>query len=1266
MNDTHHHILKCPQCGFDNPTGFKFCGNCAAPLKSLDATKTRTFMESAPRTLKDRMQAEASKIKGERRRVVVMFADISGFTDLSRHRDPEELKKIVDGAFAELTDVVYQYEGYIDKVIGDSLMVLFGAPIAHEDDSERAVLCALSLLKTINTYSMNKDVKLDLSIGISRGLCYAGEYGRPGDYTVIGKDVNLAERLEKLAPAGSVYCSKGVFDLTSKLIEYHQVGEHDLKGIGTQQVYQALSPNPATKEGRPFVGRQIQLGKLEQLLDDTIRGKGNVCFITGERGIGKTRMYGRFKWTRLDDTPILVGQARGISYLKNEFYYVLRGILRSILGIGEELEPLEASGKIRDFFSSRDQLLFAIPFIKYLISLPMSPEERSAVEAIDPAKREGTINAIITRFFTELADERPIVMVVEDAHRMDGSSRGFFAELSRHVRSSSILILMLCWEVLEGFGSDNPHILMPALTLTEVNELMALSFDGKPPSSSLLGTVFNMTKGNPLYTEEIIHMFKQGDMVKQGEVVDLASEKIQIPDRIYNIVLARIDKLEPEVKDVLKKVSVIGFEFTDIMLSKIEEKPVLVLSIDRIENKDFVRLIGETSYLDEKARVYIFKNEMIKDVAYELILKDERRALHRKVAEVMEKLYADNIDNHTDELAYHFQEAHDPRAAPYLLKSGERKYRGYRLDEAAADLQNYLAIKQDAKAYLLMGQIHRSKNDFSKAAQFFQRAETLAEDDNTKGVIKTQQGGLLATQGNFDEGLDVMKQGYVLISEVKHKIRNLNTTGHVYYNKGDYDNAEDAHRRAIELGEAELGHDTLAVAKSYEGLANVLTEKGQYPQALEYYAESLKTCVSLFGESHPSVAGIHLMTGGALGRMREFDKSLPHFTKSLEIFTRVIGERSLEVANSLNNIGIVYTHKGDHQSALEYMEKALTIKKDIYGDVHPEVASSTLNVGMVNMSLMNFGKAMEYLARAADMFISIFGEKHNSVAVAYKGIGDLHAHRSDYRSALEYYQKCRGVWLEVFGEGHPYQAMAQSSIGRMHADLGEYMQALECFKKALVIRERVFGGDRPDIASTHFDLADVSYHTGDYQRALEHGQIAYDMLSRLHGETDPDVVSAGVSLGEIYTIAGDTEKAVSFFAKARAVYESNPDAKVESNVAARLIKMYTVEDSYERAKGVLSAEQSRSQESDNRHSEAETWILAAELELARGNGEVAVEYVNKALALIEGLGLKPVVIDALRVKGMASGDAQHLDRALALAREIGDKPREAEVVKKIN
>ncbi|MBN2379158.1 tetratricopeptide repeat protein [candidate division WOR-3 bacterium] len=1249
---------KCPNCGFRNPEGFSFCGKCGSALVGVDEKKTKTAIDSAPTRLKEKMKAESRKIKGERRRVVVMFADISGYTELSRQRDPEELKDLVDGALLKLSDMVYKYEGYIDKIMGDCLMVLFGAPIAHEDDSERAVLTAFDLLEVIKDYWDEKSARLNLSIGIARGLCYAGEYGRPGDYTVIGDDVNLAERIEKIAPPGKVYVSKDVYELTHNRINYVKVGTKVLRGLGEREVYEALSQRYLEKERRPFVGRSRELGRLQALYEKAKEGQGCYSFITGERGIGKSRTYERFKADHLDQDHIFFGQTRGIEYLRGEFYYVLRGALRSFIGLEEGLSGKESEERLIAFYKDRSELDYSLPFVKYLLSLPLEEKERLAIEGIKPEEREKNIEGIISSFLLKLADEKPVVIVVEDAQRLDTGSQNFFISLQRLLKGKRVLIIMLCWEVLQGFYKKSVNIKMKPLSKIDTRDLIKLHFENKPISSRLLATVIKMTKGHPLYIEEIIEILKQENLVKAGRSVDLIAEKIQVPDKVYNIVLARIDSADKRAKDTLKTASVAGFEFSDSLVSRIMGEEGLTAEIGVLEGKDFIRYLFDANYSFGQARIYAFKNEIVRDVAYELMLKEERRNLHKATAQVIEKMFVENLDDYSDVIAYHYLEAGDERAAPYLLRSADRKFSGFKLDDALRDYQRYLEFKKDPEIYFKLGEIYRFKADYKNAYLSYDKAEEISPSDEFRGKVKTARGYALGYSGSYDDALTQLLAAQKLLSEDKTEVaRNYHALGKLYRQKGEHENSLEAFNKALKITLEEFGENHIMVAAAYDGIGLYYSDTGNYDSALEYHIKGREVYASLFGEKHPSVAASDISIGMTYGRKGDVDSALPHFEKALGIYLSMFGTEQPEVATCYNNIGLVHIHRQEFAKALRYLKKALSIEIAVFGETHHDIARSYLNIGSTLTSIGNYQQALENLKQAEQIFLSIFGEKHHAVAVTFNSLARVNIFLGDLDKGLEYHSRSRKIWTSLFGESHPHIASNYSATGLVYLELGNYKKALELFMKSFEIRKKVFGANHPATIEVGSDIAILKFRLGEYSESRDW----FEKILNAEGSSPNDSFFAGLILTDIHGRMGEKEEAASCCKKVIESIATLNVPKLAASTVRRLVRLLLSSGKVNLAQRLLDEFESCNFETGRKDKTADILVARSILEQAKGNSREAAEFADQAAEIFQGLGFKPSLIDALVAKARALKDKKSIDKALAIACEIGDKSREEEV-----
>jgi class 3 adenylate cyclase len=317
--------MKCSKCGFENLANARFCSGCGVKLTESPSKEVTHEVPVLPADLTRKVQASAKQLKGSRRNVAVIFADVSGFTAMTETLDPEEVTECMNSVFQKLSDVIYSYEGYIDKFIGDCVMVLFGAPIAHEDDPLRAVLCGIDMLEVMTEFE-----ELELSVGITYGKVVAGGVGsdQKMDYTVMGDTVNLAQRLESAAGNGKIFVSEKIYHETQSEIEYRK-----LKSIKVKGKKKSVIPfTPVSVKSRyltrrikevPIIGRDSEMNLLEKLFKQVKKNKGQVVSIVGNAGIGKSKLTYEFQLKILKNTKdkIQILEGRCIDYLKGSDYW---------------------------------------------------------------------------------------------------------------------------------------------------------------------------------------------------------------------------------------------------------------------------------------------------------------------------------------------------------------------------------------------------------------------------------------------------------------------------------------------------------------------------------------------------------------------------------------------------------------------------------------------------------------------------------------------------------------------------------------------------------------------------------------------------------------------------------------------------------------------------------------------------------------------------------------------------------------------------------
>jgi tetratricopeptide (TPR) repeat protein len=348
---------------------------------------------------------------------------------------------------------------------------------------------------------------------------------------------------------------------------------------------------------------------------------------------------------------------------------------------------------------------------------------------------------------------------------------------------------------------------------------------------------------------------------------------------------------------------------------------------------------------------------------------------------------------------------------------------------------------------------------------------------------------------------------------------------------------------------------------------------------------------------------------------------------------------------------------------MKYLKKALSIRQLLFGETHPQVATTYLNIAASLLDQGNADEGLRNLNKALDVWLEIFGEKHYVVAMIYNNMGRAYVDKTQYHQALEYYNKALELRLAIFGVNHPHVGDTYAKIGQIYTHQGSYDRAMEYFQKSLEIDLAVLGETHPEVGSRYENIAGIHYRKQEYDKAVEYLLKARDIYNAKYGEASPRTANILVSLATVYEATGKDEDARRLFER---IAESLEDDVSDSGLNLELAAFYTRRNNFKKSLEYLSRALKAAKKYGNPRFLANTYITYAELEQARGNRKEAEEFADKALALIEGLELKPVLIDALNIKGKVSGERGYLDRALALAREIGDRPREAEILKYLN
>jgi class 3 adenylate cyclase/tetratricopeptide (TPR) repeat protein len=709
--------LICTSCQARNPPGQKFCGECGAPLAAGRPPAAAPVEPAVPRGdrfaspdaytpkhLADKILTSRGALEGERKIVTVMFADVSGFTSMSERLDPEDVHAIMDRAFDVILSAVHRYEGTINQFLGDGVMALFGAPIAHEDHAPRALNAALDIQKSLGPLAEEvrrlHAVEFRMRMGINTGLVVVGAIGKDlrMDYTAVGDTTNLAARLMALATPGQIVLSERTHRLRDRVFTFDDLGEHAVKGKAEPVRAYALTGVSAPQKRlevtperglTPLVGRETELGHLAAAYESAVDGQGSVVLLVGEPGAGKSRLLYEFL-RGLDDTDTMELETICVSYGRTIAYRPILELLRRYLGLAEGLTADDVRRRTGERLAAlglegeEPRVLLA-----HLLGAPAPPEFLSRVSAAE--LKERTLH-LLRDVFVKASAAAPVVLVVENVHWADASSLEVLAHLVGDMAGHRILLTL---SARPGFSvpwlspTTAETIHLKPLHTGDMEAMIRAMLGAVSISPSLLDLLVGKGEGNPLYVEELILQLREtnGIVVTHGEA-RLGSADVKVPATIQDIIAARVDRLEDGLKLALQGAGVIGRRFGVSLLSRVVELAPAETGrrLRELHGFDFVFPSAEDPEL-----MYSFKHALTQDVVYAGLLERRRRQYHRAAGVGLEALYAAHLDDVVELLVYHFgRSGNDDKAVDYGLAAAEKAQRRWANAEALAFFEEVL------------------------------------------------------------------------------------------------------------------------------------------------------------------------------------------------------------------------------------------------------------------------------------------------------------------------------------------------------------------------------------------------------------------------------------------------------------------------------------------------------------------------------------------------------------------------------------------------
>jgi class 3 adenylate cyclase/tetratricopeptide (TPR) repeat protein len=869
----------CPSCGFSNEPGEDFCGGCAAPLTVPSRPAEARFASPdayTPKHLAEKILTSKAALEGERKQVTVLFADLKGSMELLADRDPEEARKLLDPVVERMMEAVHRYEGTVNQVMGDGIMALFGAPIAHEDHAVRACYAALRMQELVTRYAeearRTHGVNVQIRVGLNSGEVVVRAIGSDlhMDYTAVGQTTHLAARMEQFASPGSILLTGATLELAEGYVAVTPLGPVPVKGLAEAvEVYQVTGAGPArtrlqasARRGLTrFVGRDAELEQLRRAQQLSGTGHGQVAAIVGEAGVGKSRLVYEFSHShRLQGWLTL--ESASVSYGKATSYLPVIDLLKGYFKIQERDDLREIREKVTGKLLTLDRALE--PTLPALLALLDVPVDDPAWQTLDPGQRRQRTLDAVRRLLLREAREQPLLLIFEDLHWIDSETQALLDGLVDSLGSARLLLLVNyrpeyqhVWGGKTSFSQLRLDAL-PAESAAELLEALLGDDPGLAPLKQLL-----VKRGNPFFLEESVRTLMETKALggERGRYRLMQPvQAIQVPATVQAILAARIDRLPPEDKRLLQVAAVVGKDVPFTLLQAIAELPdeALRRGLDHLQAAEFVYEVGLFPDLE-----YTFKHALTHEVTYGGLLQDRRRELHARIVEALETLHRDRLGEQVERLAHHASRGElREKAVDYLRQAGLKAAARSALPDARVWFEQALGVlealpespstlEQAFETRLELRLVLALLGDYRRALERLREAEALAErlnDDRRRGRVCAFVAAAYNELGELDDALVTGTRALEIagrLGDLRLRILTTSYLGETHYYRGEYERAVELATDNLAALPADWVSESFGIAAppsvlDRSWLAMSLAQLGRFIEAATYEAEALR------------------------------------------------------------------------------------------------------------------------------------------------------------------------------------------------------------------------------------------------------------------------------------------------------------------------------------------------------------------------------------------------------------------------------------------
>jgi adenylate cyclase len=1059
----------CPSCGTASPSDFAFCPRCGARLATFEANGSGGLRAAAVGA------AGSEATETDRRPVTILFADLSGFTAISERLDPEDVRALQSDVFQEAASVIQRYEGFVEKFVGDAVLAVFGAPVAHEDDPERALRAALAMRGRIASLNERWAPRLGRSLalrtGIHTGPVVAGALGSASGaaYAVTGDTVNTGSRLQTAAEAGQILVSRALYRLTQHAFEFELVGELAVKGkaepVAAYRLVRALA-TPRPTRGleahgivAPLVGRDEELGQMRAAFQRMLGGRTQVISVIGEAGVGKSRLQAEFlgRLAVAEHLSTTAVRRAACSSLGEQTYGVLASLLREAYSIASD-DPIETARQklesgLRSLGVDTEATAHMVALLGHALGLGEDP---SLIHHLEPEQLKRQIFLAARALIERRLEAGPLLLVVEDLHWADAASLELLRFLVDRLPDRRLMLLLTSRPTVDvgavvSSRATHTSIRLEPLTPVDSEALLGSIFDSSAGLPEQLSTlVVERAGGNPFYLEEMVrNLIADGIVVRDGAGwrCTTAATTVDVPLTIQGLLLSRLDRLPVTARRLIQDAAVIGPAFERELLQKVSGNPE---TDDALELLVAAELLAEdpqglsgAGTLPVSARRYRFTHALVQEVVYQNLLVRRRAELHTRVGQALEALHSIRPKRLEvlEALGHHWSLSTDKlRGARYLIAAGDWARDIYANVDAARHYERALGTMNECGACdaerlavrerlgdLLgpTGQPQAALEHYKAVLAGYERLDdryAQVRVSRKMGILYCAAGERERALGCFEAGLNLLHGGPEHV-ELAHLYQEM---GRLAFRCGD-------NNRAVELAEQALAQaDRLAERRASAPSSETGQERKETAEAVAHAYNTLGVAVARLGKTRDAAA---------------------HIERSVAVAE---GAELLQAAcRGLANLSVLYSTL-DPACAIQTCRRGLDLAKKI-GDLRFQ-SRLYANLAVAYCALTNRCDQEGLGAAQAAIDLDRRLGQLDHLAVPLIVLGQIYQCHGETKQALNHYREATTIAEEV---GEPQLLFpCYDGLATLYLELGDEAQAEQYLLKAQEVCKRA--GLEPD------------------------------------------------------------------------------------------------------------------------------------------------------------------------------------------------------------